>query len=82
MAILDAVLEVDLLALEGILHRSALYALKRRDVLTLWRLCWWSWERTPSCERGILNEFMAVLRSLCPWLPLPDWVVNIDPQSV
>ena len=41
-----------------------------------------SWQQTTVCERRILNVFIAVLKSLYPWLLYPSWIMQIDPESV
>lgn len=82
MTLIDAVLEVDRSALDGIMQGAALSTLKRKDIVILWRLCCWSWQQTLSPEREMLNAFMAVLRSYAPWLTLPDWAQDIDPEGL
>lgn len=82
LMLIDALLDVDIRTLDGILQGDALRILKRKDAMILWRLCAAAWQKSPVDERQMLNVFMAVLRGFYPWLVLPDWAKGLDPEEL
>ena len=71
-ALLDAILEVDTYALDGLMQGEALRTLKRKDAKLLWQVCCWSWQHNAPGEGAALRRFMVSMRTLHPLLPLPE----------
>lgn len=82
LMLVRALLDVDIRTLDGIVQGDALRILKRKDAMILWELCLAAWQKNPAAERQMISAVMAVLRGFYPWLVLPDWAKDLDPEDL